>query len=138
MKQFFKNIKIKSLTQCLTNITPKINLFVKSTNVNKGLININILHTTASLIVQENADQNVMEDIQNFFDRIVPKEYPYKHNLEGLDDMPAHIKSCLTNTNLTISIINSELNLGTWQDIYLFEHRVNKKERNIFLHVFGE
>ena len=138
MKQFFQNIMIKSSNQCLTNITPNINSFVKSTNVSKGLINISVLHTTASLIIQEDADPNVMEDIQDFFNRIVPKEHLYKHNLEGLDDMPAHIKSCLTNTNLTISIINSELKLGTWQGIFLFEHRVNKIERNVFVHVFGE
>ena len=75
---------------------------------------------------------------ESFFNRIVPREYPYMHNLEGLDDMPGHIKSCLTNSNLTVSILNSKLQLGTWQGIYLFEHRDNKIEREVLLHIFGE
>tara|TARA_B100001175_G_C19106702_1_gene447783 strand:+ start:184 stop:600 length:417 start_codon:yes stop_codon:yes gene_type:complete len=138
MKQFFENIKIDSSKQGLTDITSNIKLFVNSTKINNGLINISILHTTASLIIQENADPNVIEDIQDFFNKIVPIEYPYKHSLEGIDDMPAHLKTCLTNTNLTISILNSKLKLGTWQGIYLFEHRFNKIQRNVLAHVFGE
>ncbi len=138
MKQFFKNIKIKPSNRSLTDITSNIELFLDSMSVKNGLINISILHTTASLIIQENADPNVLKDIESFFNKIVPREYPYMHNLEGLDDMPGHIKSCLTNSNLTISILNSKLQLGTWQGIYLFEHRDNKIEREVLLHIFGE
>tara|TARA_B100001769_G_C21927817_1_gene500123 strand:- start:298 stop:714 length:417 start_codon:yes stop_codon:yes gene_type:complete len=138
MKQFFQNIKITPSNKGLTDITSKIKLFINSTNINNGLINISIFHTTASLIIQENADPSVTEDINDFFNKIVPEDYPYKHNLEGLDDMPAHLKTCLTNTNLTISILDSELKLGTWQGIYLFEHRFSKIQRNILAHVFGE
>tara|TARA_B100002051_G_scaffold162246_1_gene153219 strand:+ start:54 stop:470 length:417 start_codon:yes stop_codon:yes gene_type:complete len=138
MKQFFENMKIKPSNQSLIDITSNINLFLDSTTVKNGLINISVLHTTASLIIQENADPNVLKDIESFFNRIVPREYPYMHNLEGLDDMPGHIKSCLTNSNLTVSILNSKLQLGTWQGIYLFEHRDNKIEREVLLHIFGE
>ena len=138
MKQFFQNIKITPSNKGLTDITSKIKLFINSTNINNWLINISIFHTTASLIIQENADPSVKQDIKDFFNKIVPEDYPYKHNLEGLDDMPAHLKTCLTNTNLTISILDSELKLGTWQGIYLFEHRFSKIQRNILAHVFGE
>ena len=138
MKQFFENMKIKPSNRSLIDITSNINLFLDSSTVKNGLINISVLHTTASLIIQENADPNVLKDIESFFNRIVPREYPYMHNLEGLDDMPGHIKSCLTNSNLTVSILNSKLQLGTWQGIYLFEHRDNKIEREVLLHIFGE
>ena len=138
MKQFFKKINIKVSSQSIIDITPEIKSFVGSTKIGNGLINISILHTTASLFIQENNDPNVLEDIKAFFLKIVPESVLYKHNLEGLDDMPGHIKSCLTNSNLTISIIKKKLILGIWQNIYLFEHRYNIKNREIFAHVFGE
>ena len=138
MKQFFKKINVLVSSQSIINITPQIKSFVSSTNIKNGLINISILHTTASLLIQENDDPKILEDIKVFFSKIVPENADYKHNFEGLDDMPAHIKSCLTNTNLTNSIIEKKLLLGVWQNIYLFEHRYNIKNREIFVHLFGE
>ena len=96
-------------------------------------------HTSASLIIQENADDDAQKDILNFYDKLVPMdEILYIHNTEGKDDMPAHIKSTLTNSNLTLSIKKNKLILGTWQGVYLFEHRIEQQIRKVFLHLLGE
>ena len=102
-------------------------------------LNINILHTSASLVIQENADPDVLHDLKIFFDRTVPMDNRlYKHTTEGKDDMPAHIKSTLTNNQLTLSIKNKKLMLGTWQALYLFEHRIEKHTRILSHHLMGE
>ena len=122
-----------------------MNLLIKQLNGSKkkkledGLLNLTIQHTSASLIVQENADPDVQTDLLNYFDNLAPMNNKlYTHTTEGKDDMPAHIKSALTNNQISLSIKNSELLLGTWQGIYLFEHRLNPQTRTIIHHFFGE
>ena len=137
--QSFEELNIKTNGNKLIKITEKVLDFVGRSDVSNGIVNISILHTSASLIVQENADDDVQKDLLNFYDKLVPMDNSlYIHNTEGKDDMPAHIKSSLTNSNLTLSIKNSKLILGTWQGIYLFEHRVEQQIRKIFLHLLGE
>ena len=137
--QYFDELSIKTNGNKLIKITEKILNFVDRSEISNGIINISILHTSASLIIQENADDDVQKDILNFYDKLVPmEENLYIHNTEGKDDMPAHIKSTLTNSNLTLSIKNNKLILGTWQGVYLFEHRIEQQIRKIFLHLLGE
>ena len=137
--QYFEEFSIKTNGNKLIKITEKILNFVDRSEISNGIINISILHTSASLIIQENADDDVQKDILNFYDKLVPmEENLYIHNTEGKDDMPAHIKSTLTNSNLTLSINNNKLILGTWQGVYLFEHRIEQQIRKVFLHLLGE
>ena len=137
--QSFEELGIKTNGIQLIKITEKIFNFVHRSKISNGILNISILHTSASLIIQENADDDVQKDILNFYDKLVPmNEDLYIHNTEGKDDMPAHIKSTLTNSNLTLSIKNNKLILGTWQGVYLFEHRIEQQIRKVFLHLLGE
>ena len=139
MKQFFKEIKIITNGQTLIDFTNQVLEFIQETKINNGIINLNILHTSASLIIQENADYDVQKDLLNFFDKIAPMSpKQYIHNSEGKDDMPAHIKTALTNTHLTLSIRSNQCILGTWQGIYLFEHRLNQQNRTILAHIVGD
>lgn len=139
MKQFFKEIKVKTNGQALLDFTNQVLEFIQETKINNGIINLNILHTSASLIIQENADHDVQKDLLNFFDKVAPMNpKEYIHNAEGKDDMPAHIKTALTNTHLTLSIRSSQCILGTWQGIYLFEHRLNQQNRTILAHIIGD
>ena len=132
-------IQVKTKDQRLINITGEVEKFLESSGVGLGLINICILHTSASLLIQENASKDVMADLLDFYDKLAPMKMGlYQHNFEGLDDMPAHIKASLTNTNLTLSIINKRLKLGIWQGIYLFEHRIGYHQRDIFCHLLGD
>ena len=138
MIQVFKEIKIKTNGQKLIEITSKVLDIVASTAIKEGVLNLSILHTSASLIVQENADPDVKKDLLSFFDITVPMDPSlYIHNIEGKDDMPAHIKTALTNTHITLSIRSKKLVLGTWQGIYLFEHRLNNQNRTILAHILG-
>ena len=137
--QSFDELSIKTNGSKLIKITDKVSNFVNQSKILNGILNISILHTSASLIIQENADDDVQKDILDFYDKLVPMDEDlYIHNTEGKDDMPAHIKSTLTNSNLTLSIKNSKLILGTWQGIYLFEHRIEQQIRKVFLHIIGE
>ena len=137
--QKFKELKVDTNRQKLLDISKRIDNFVKDSKIINGIINISILHTSASLIIQENASKDVLIDLENFFNKLVPmNENLYSHILEGKDDMPAHIKTALTNTNLTLSIIDNYLKIGTWQGIYLFEHRIEKHLRSVFCHIIGE
>ena len=112
--------------------------FINKNKVVIGILNINILHTSASLTIQENADPDVLYDLNNFFKKLVPMDNKlYKHTTEGKDDMPAHIKSALTNSHLTLSVKNSRIILGTWQGLYLFEHRLENQTRIISHHFIG-
>jgi len=139
MLQKTLEIQVKTKDQRLINITGEVEKFLASSEVGFGLINICILHTSASLLIQENASKDVMADLLDFYDKLAPMKMGlYQHNLEGLDDMPAHIKASLTNTNLTLSIINKRLKLGIWQGIYLFEHRIGYHQRDIFCHLLGD
>jgi len=139
MKQLFHEIKINTTGQGLYDFTKKTLLWVKKQKIENGLLNINILHTSASLIIQENADEDVIHDIKVFFSKIAPMDNKlYKHTTEGIDDMPAHIKSVLTNNQLTLSLKNKKLMLGVWQGLYLFEHRLGDKTRTLSHHIIGD
>ena len=139
MQQFFEEIKIETKGQGFYNFTESTLEWVDKKKIQNGILNINILHTSASLVIQENADPDVLYDLKNFFHKLVPMDQKlYKHTTEGKGDMPAHIKTALTNTNLTISIIGSKLKLGNWQGIYLFEHRIERHLRTVFCHIIGE
>jgi len=139
MQQIFYEIKIRTKGQGLYNFTEQTLNWLKKQKINNGILNINILHTSASLTIQENADPNVLYDLKNFFDKLVPMDNKlYKHTTEGIDDMPAHIKSVLTNNQLTLSVKDGNILLGTWQGIYLFEHRLEPQIRIISHHFFGE
>ena len=125
--------------QGMYEITHNVYDWIIKNNIIKGQLNLFIQHTSASLIIMENASPDVLEDINSFFQKIVPEDSSlYKHNYEGNDDMPAHIKSMLTQTSLTIPIDNKQMLLGTWQGIYLIEHRYNKYKRKIILSYLGE
>tara|TARA_B100000029_G_scaffold216420_1_gene214216 strand:+ start:146 stop:565 length:420 start_codon:yes stop_codon:yes gene_type:complete len=138
MRQIFHEIEIKTKGQGLYNFTNQTIEWVNKQKINNGILNINILHTSASLVIQENADPDVLEDLKNFFDKLVPMNNKlYKHTTEGKDDMPAHIKSAITNNQITLSIKNKKIMLGTWQALYLFEHRLEKHTRLISHHLIG-
>ena len=138
MIQIFKEIKVKTNGQKLIEITNKILDIVYDASIKEGILNLSVLHTSASLIIQENADPDVQKDLLGFFDSAVPMDPNlYIHNSEGKDDMPAHIKTALTNTHITLSIRSKKLILGTWQGVYLFEHRLNNQNRTILVHILG-
>ena len=138
MDQDFFNIGIETDGIQLYEFTNKVFNWIKLNNFKNGILNISILHTSASLIVQENADPDVQTDLIKFFEKLVPMDNDlYIHSAEGKDDMPAHIKSALTNNQISFSIKESKLLLGTWQGIYLFEHRINQQERIVILHYLG-
>ncbi len=124
--------------QGMYEITNKINDWITKNTINKGQLNLFIQHTSASLTIMENASSDVLEDINSFFKKIVPEDASlYKHGYEGDDDMPSHIKSMLTQTSLTIPIQNKNILLGTWQGIYLIEHRYNSFNRNLIISFVG-
>ena len=138
MKQEFFDLKINTNGQKLYNFTDKIINWIKKNDFKNGILNLNIQHTSASLIVQENADPDVQTDLINYFDKLVPMDNSlYIHTTEGEDDMPAHIKSSITNNQITLSIKNGKLILGTWQGLYLFEHRIKPQTRKIIIHFLG-
>ena len=138
MKQEFFNLEIKTNGQKLYEFTDEAIIWIKENNLNNGIINLSIQHTSASLIVQENADPDVQIDLINYFNKLVPMDNSlYAHTAEGDDDMPAHIKSSLTNNQITLSIKDGNLLLGTWQGLYLFEHRFNSQSRRVIFHFIG-
>ena len=139
MRQEFFNLELDTNGQSLYEFTNQVNQWVGDNELNNGIINISIQHTSASLIIQENADPDVQTDLINFFNKLVPMDNSlYVHTAEGIDDMPAHIKSTLTNNQISLSVKNYELLLGTWQGLYLFEHRIEKQKRLIVLHYLGD
>ena len=139
MKQEFFNLKISTTGQRLYEFTDQTIQWINNNKFKNGMLNLSIQHTSASLIVQENADPDVQTDLINYFDKLVPMNNKlYIHTTEGKDDMPAHIKSALTNNQISLSIKNNELLLGTWQGLYLFEHRLEPQSRTIIHHFIGE
>tara|TARA_B100001939_G_scaffold117697_1_gene102130 strand:+ start:138 stop:557 length:420 start_codon:yes stop_codon:yes gene_type:complete len=139
VRQKFFNLVVNTSGQRLYEITDKTIEWIEKNNFNNGMLNMSIQHTSASLIVQENADPDVQKDLINYFDKLVPMdEKLYIHASEGKDDMPAHIKSALTNNQISLSIKDSKLILGTWQGIYLFEHRLDNHKRTIIHHYIGD
>ena len=139
MKQEFYNLKINTNGQKLYEFTEETIEWINNKNFKNGIINLSIQHTSASLIIQENADPDVQKDLINYFDKLVPMDNKlYVHTTEGKDDMPAHIKSVLTNNQISLSIKDKELLLGTWQGIYLFEHRLDATTRTVIHHYIGD
>ena len=139
MKQIFHEIVLNTNGSGLYDFTKQTKCFVNKNKLLNGILNINILHTSASLTIQENADPDVLYDLNNFFKKLVPMDNKlYKHTTEGKDDMPAHIKSALTNSHLTLSVKNNKIILGNWQGLYLFEHRLENQTRKISHHFIGQ
>ena len=139
MKQEFFNLQINTNGQKLYEFTDQTLDWINENNFKNGILNLSIQHTSASLIVQENADPDVQTDLIKYFDKLAPMDNSlYDHTTEGIDDMPAHIKSALTNNQISLSIKNNELLLGTWQGLYLFEHRLESQKRSIIHHFLGE
>jgi secondary thiamine-phosphate synthase enzyme len=139
MIQKFFTLEINTNGQKLYEFTDDTINWIKKSNFRNGILNLSILHTSASLIVQENADSDVQKDLINHFNKLVPMDNKlYFHSSEGKDDMPAHIKSALTNNQISLSIKAGKLLLGTWQGLYLFEHRIKNHTRSIIHHFFGE
>ena len=139
MKQNFFDLKVTTNGQKLYEFTDQTLSWIKENDFNNGILNLSILHTSASLIVQENADPDVQNDLINYFDKLVPmNENLYVHTTEGKDDMPAHIKSALTNNQISLSIKDKQLILGTWQGLYLFEHRLDPQTRTVIHHFLGD
>ena len=139
MKQEFYNLQINTNGQKLYEFTNDTIQWISQNNFKNGILNLSSRHTSASLIVQENADPDVQTDLINYFDKLAPMDNKlYIHTTEGKDDMPAHIKSALTNNQISLSVKDSELLLGTWQGIYLFEHRLEAQKRTIIHHFIGE
>ncbi|QPJ61648.1 MAG: YjbQ family protein [Candidatus Nitronauta litoralis] len=139
MKQFTHRFTTHTERRGLYNINREITDWAQNQGLNTGLLTVFVQHTSASLMIQENADPDVLTDLNAFFERIIPDGDPlYLHSAEGPDDMPAHIRSALTQTQLSIPLTDGKLGLGTWQDIYLFEHRTFPHTRSILLHLFGD
>ncbi len=139
MRQANHKLPISTSKKGLHNITHEIKLWLTQQKFSTGLLTVFIPHTSASIIIQENADPDVLHDLTNFFQQLVPEgDSNYLHSSEGPDDMPAHIRSALTQTQISIPVNSGSLSLGTWQDIYLFEHRTQPHTRNILLHLIGE
>mgnify|MGYP001395238725 FL=1 len=139
MKQEFFNLQVNTNGQKLYEFTDETINWISKNNFKNGMLNLSIQHTSASLIVQENADPDVQTDLINYFDKLAPMDNKlYVHTTEGKDDMPAHIKSALTNNQISLSIKDSHLLLGTWQGLYLFEHRLHPQKRTIIHHFLGE
>ena len=139
MKQKFFELQLKTNGQKLYNFTDQTINWIKKNSFNDGILNLSIQHTSASLIVQENADPDVKTDLINYFNKLAPmNDKLYIHKSEGKDDMPAHIKSTLTNNQISLSIKDKKLLLGTWQGLYLFEHRIEQHNRKIIHHFLGD
>ena len=137
MPQVFKKLTFNSSRKNFIEITSDIKRELDTLNMQNGLVNISVLHTSCSLLIQENADPSVQLDIKNFLEEIAP-EKNYIHSSEGADDMPAHLKSLLTQTHISLSFKDKKLILGTWQGIFLLEHRVSDKVRQVQLHFIGD
>ena len=139
MRQKFLNLVVNTSGQRLYEITDQTIKWIKKNNFTNGILNLSIQHTSASLIIQENADPDVQTDLIKYFDKLAPMDNSlYVHTTEGKDDMPAHIKSALTNNQISLSVKNNKLLLGTWQGLYLFEHRLEDQKRSIIHHFLGE
>ena len=139
MIQKFYTFKLNTSGQKLYNFTNNVDKWIETNKFRNGIINLSIQHTSASLIIQENTDPDVKTDLLNYYNKLVPMDNKlYIHTTEGKDDMPAHIKSALTNNQISLSIKEGNFLLGSWQGIYLFEHRINQQNRTVILHYIGD
>ena len=132
------SLKILTNPKSFLDITSQVQDFVTKSNIQNGICNLFIKHTSASLVIQENYDPSVRQDFETIFSDLAPENFPYVHNMEGKDDMPAHIRSALTSTSETIPVVNGSLSLGTWQGIYVWEHRDQSHNRNVMISMVGE
>jgi secondary thiamine-phosphate synthase enzyme len=138
LNQFSHELQVATRGKGLYPFTRPVALWVASTGVQEGLLTVFIRHTSASLVIQENADPDVVRDLRDFFERLAPEDdLRYRHTTEGPDDMPAHIRSALTQTSLSIPVRGGRMVLGTWQGLYVFEHRVSPEQRMVALHLIG-
>ena len=139
MRQAFHELTIPTRGKGLYAFTPQVREWVRASGIRQGLLTLYIRHTSASLLIQENYDPAVQADLERFFSRLVPEGDPiYEHTLEGADDMPAHVRAALTQTHLAIPVADGVPLLGSWQGIYVFEHRRGAQSRSVVLHLLGE
>jgi len=139
MRQGTDEITVATRGKGFYEITAQVQGWLRDLNIATGLLTVFIRHTSASLTIQENADPDVVRDLESYFSRLVPENDPlYSHTTEGPDDMPAHVRAALTQTQVSIPVHNGHLALGTWQGIYVFEHRRHPHKRHVALHVIGE
>ena len=131
-------LEIRTTPKSFLDITSQIQDFVSNSNIQTGVCHLFIKHTSASLVIQENYDPSVRQDFEAIFSKLAPEDFPYVHNMEGKDDMPAHIRSALTSTSETVPVVNGKLSLGTWQGIYVWEHRNLTHNRKIMVSMVGE
>jgi len=132
------SVEIRTTPKSFLDITSQVQDFVTKSNIQNGVCHLFIKHTSASLVIQENYDPSVRKDFETIFSKLVPEDFPYVHNMEGKDDMPAHIRSALTSTSEAVPVMNGKLSLGTWQGIYLWEHRDQAHNRIVMISMVGE
>ena len=133
-----ETLEIRTTPKSFLDITRQVQDFVSNSNIQTGFCHLFIKHTSASLVIQENYDPSVREDFETIFSKLAPEDFPYVHNMEGKDDMPAHIRSALTSTSETVPVVNGKLSLGTWQGIYIWEHRDQTHNRKVMVSMVGE
>ena len=138
MALYQKTLEIVTSPKTFLDITKNVQALVSESGLDNGVCSLFIKHTSASLVIQENYDPSVRQDFETIFSKLVPEDFPYVHNMEGKDDMPAHIRSALTSTSESIPFVNSKLSLGTWQGIYIWEHRDQKHNRKVIISIVGE
>ena len=132
-----KTLEINTSPKSFLDITKDVQAFVSESGLANGVCSLFIKHTSASLVIQENYDPSVRQDFETIFSKLVPEDFPYVHNMEGKDDMPAHVRSALTSTSESIPVVNSKLSLGTWQGIYIWEHRDQTHNRKVIVSMVG-
>ncbi len=138
MKQAIQHIGVATRGRGLIDFTRQVRAFVEQQPIRTGLLTLFCRHTSASLLIQENADPDVARDVEDYFARLAPQSDAYRHQDEGPDDMPAHLRAALTQVQLTIPLVGGRLALGTWQGVWLFEHRARPHRREVVLHLMGE
>ena len=138
MALYQKTLEINTSPKTFLDITKNVQALILESGLDNGVCNLFIKHTSASLVIQENYDPSVRKDFETIFSKLAPEDFPYVHNMEGKDDMPAHIRSALTSTSETIPVVNGKLSLGTWQGIYVWEHRDQPHDRVIMVSMVGE
>ena len=138
MALYQKTLEVSTTAKSFLDITNNVQDFVSESGLDNGVCSIFIKHTSASLVIQENYDPSVRQDFETIFSKLVPEDFPYVHNMEGKDDMPAHVRSALTSTSESIPVVNSKLSLGTWQGIYIWEHRDQTHNRKVIVSIVGE
>ena len=138
MALYQKTLEINTSPKSFLDITKDVQAFVSESGLANGVCSLFIKHTSASLVIQENYDPSVRQDFETIFSKLVPEDFSYVHNMEGKDDMPAHVRSALTSTSESVPVVNSKLSLGTWQGIYIWEHRDQTHNRKVIVSMFGE